>query len=258
MVDTAIDRDVLTTDIYERMGLRTVINGAGAATLVGGTLMRPETVAAMAEASRAFVVMDELNARVGERIAEVHRRGSRAASPPVPGRRWRSRRPPASPEPIRSGSLAFPTAPAWRMSWSCTGRTGIHYDQAYRVGGGKIVEIGVPYATRSLGARARDHRADRRGRLARFPQYRPRRTRFATVVEIAHAKGVPVIVDAASTLPPVDHLKIWIRNGRRSRHLQRRQGDSRPARSGMLAGRKDLIEAARLQRHRRMPRSGAA
>ena len=71
MVDTAIFRDVLKTDIYTRMGLRTVINGAGAATLVGGSLMRPETAAAMAEATMAFVVMDELNAKVGERIAEV-------------------------------------------------------------------------------------------------------------------------------------------------------------------------------------------
>ena len=71
MVDTAPQRGLATATIYERMGLRTVINGAGAATLVGGSLMRPETAAAMAEATMAFVVMDELNAKVGERIAEV-------------------------------------------------------------------------------------------------------------------------------------------------------------------------------------------
>jgi len=52
MVDTAIVPGSLKTDIYDRIGVRTVINGRGATTAVGGTLMRPETLAAMAEATK--------------------------------------------------------------------------------------------------------------------------------------------------------------------------------------------------------------
>ena len=71
MVDTAVSRATITPSIYETIGVRTVINAAGAATITGGSLMSPETAAAMVEASRAFVMVEELNARVGEKIAEV-------------------------------------------------------------------------------------------------------------------------------------------------------------------------------------------
>ena len=59
------------TDIYARLGVRTIINGRGATTAVGGTLPPPEVMAAMAEAAKAFVVLEELNAKVGEKIAAV-------------------------------------------------------------------------------------------------------------------------------------------------------------------------------------------
>src|SRR6186713_1319288 len=71
MVDTTITQDALQTDIYDRIGVRTVINCRGATTAVGGSLMRPEVSAAMVEASKAFVVIEELNAKVGEVIAEI-------------------------------------------------------------------------------------------------------------------------------------------------------------------------------------------
>ena len=71
MVDTTITQDALQTDIYDRIGVRTVINGRGATTAVGGSLMRPEVLSAMVEASKAFVVIEDLNARVGETIAEI-------------------------------------------------------------------------------------------------------------------------------------------------------------------------------------------
>src|SRR5829696_2165459 len=71
MVDTQLLPGALKTDIYDRIGVRTVINGRGATTAVGGSLMRPEVTAAMVEASKAFVVIEELNAKVGEKIVEV-------------------------------------------------------------------------------------------------------------------------------------------------------------------------------------------
>jgi len=41
--------------IYQKLGVRPVIHGAGTTTRYGGSLMRPETIAAMQEASQAFV-----------------------------------------------------------------------------------------------------------------------------------------------------------------------------------------------------------
>src|SRR5690349_5836509 len=57
--------------IYDRIGVRTIINGRGPTTSVGGSLMDPAVLAAMAEASTRFVDIEELNRAVGKRIAEI-------------------------------------------------------------------------------------------------------------------------------------------------------------------------------------------
>jgi L-seryl-tRNA(Ser) seleniumtransferase len=122
----------------------------------------------------------------------------------------------------------------------------INYDLMYRVGGGRLVEIGMPFET----ARWELERAigERTAAVAYHdsPNCSSGALDFATVVEIAHARGVPVIVDSASTLPPVDHLRRWIRWGADLVIYSGGKGIRGPQDSGILAGRKNLIEAARL------------
>jgi D-glucosaminate-6-phosphate ammonia-lyase len=245
MVDTAIAPGTLQTDIYDRIGVRTIINGRGATTAVGGTLMRPEVLAAMAEAARAFVVLDELNAKVGEKIAELTgaeagcvTNGSAAgmalaAAACIAG---------TDPEKIRR----LPDSEGMRNEIVIHRSHRINYDQMYRVGGAKLIEIGLPYETepweleraiteQTAAVAYHDSRNTGPGALD-----------FQTVVEIAHGRGVPVIVDAASTLPPVDHLRRWIRWGADLVIYSGGKGIRGPQDSGLLAGRKELIEAARL------------
>jgi len=57
--------------IYEQLGIRPIINGRGPTTTVSGSLMEPETLAAMAEAAKSFVAIEDLNRAIGQRIAEV-------------------------------------------------------------------------------------------------------------------------------------------------------------------------------------------
>ena len=47
-------------DLFDDLGVRTVVNARGCATLAGGTLMAPEVVEAMAEAARSFVRIGDL------------------------------------------------------------------------------------------------------------------------------------------------------------------------------------------------------
>src|SRR5437763_13869169 len=55
--------------IYSRLGVKTLINAQGTVTVVGGSLMPPEVVQAMAEAAGWFVSSPELQDKVGARIA---------------------------------------------------------------------------------------------------------------------------------------------------------------------------------------------
>ena len=68
--------------IYDDLGVRTLINARGCATLAGGTLMEPEVVAAMAAAAESFV-----------RIGDLQEVASRPDRRPDRGRRQATSRP---------------------------------------------------------------------------------------------------------------------------------------------------------------------
>jgi L-seryl-tRNA(Ser) seleniumtransferase len=121
----------------------------------------------------------------------------------------------------------------------------IGYDQMFRAAGARFVEIGIPGGTERWEYEAAF--TDRTAAVAYIdsPGVGPGALDFATVVEVAHARNVPVIVDAASTLPPISHLTRWIAAGADLAIYSGGKGIRGPQDSGLLAGRKDLIEAAR-------------
>ena len=47
--------------IYRRLGVRPIIHASGTTTRYGGSLLRPEALEAMREASQALVNIDDLN-----------------------------------------------------------------------------------------------------------------------------------------------------------------------------------------------------
>ena len=68
-----------------------------------------------------------------------------------------------------------------------------------------------------------------------------------TVVEVAHRKGVPVIVDASAELPPKSNLGYYISKGVDLVVFSGGKTIAGPNNSGILAGRADLIKLAHLQ-----------
>jgi L-seryl-tRNA(Ser) seleniumtransferase len=60
-----------TGNVYDELGVTTVINGQGTMTMLGGSLMRPEVESVMALAGQHFVNIPELEVAAGKRIAEM-------------------------------------------------------------------------------------------------------------------------------------------------------------------------------------------
>src|SRR5262245_14482802 len=58
-------------DVYAALGVPRVINATGTVTILGGSIMPPEVVAAWVEASKHFVNLSDLHDKVGERIAKL-------------------------------------------------------------------------------------------------------------------------------------------------------------------------------------------
>jgi L-seryl-tRNA(Ser) seleniumtransferase len=123
----------------------------------------------------------------------------------------------------------------------------IPYDRAIELAGGRIVEIGNVLQTFSweLEAAIDDSTA------AVFwvaGNHLPQTTlSLDETVAIAHARGVPVIVDAAAQLPPVSNLwNYTVGHGADLVTFSGGKALAGPQASGLLLGRADLVEAARL------------
>src|SRR5437764_4217999 len=59
------------SSLYASLGIKPVINGVGVVTVLGGSIMPPEVIRAMEEASRFFIPLPELEKKAGARIAEL-------------------------------------------------------------------------------------------------------------------------------------------------------------------------------------------
>ena len=58
-------------DLFKELGLRKFINAAGTYTFMTGSLMPDEVVEAIASTSREFVLLDDVQDKVGEKIAAL-------------------------------------------------------------------------------------------------------------------------------------------------------------------------------------------
>lgn len=233
-----------TGEIYRRMGVRTVINGRGATTAVGGTLMAPEVLAAMVDAAGAYVVIEELDAAVGQRIAEVT--GAEAGcvvNGSAAGMALAAAACIAGDDPARIRRLPGSDGLANEIIIHRAHR--INYDLMFRAAGGRLVEIGLPLATDPWELDAA--LSDRTAAVAWIdsPSTTSGALDFDHVRRVAQDHGVPLIVDAASTLPPAAHLRRWIERGADLVIYSGGKGIRGPQDAGLLAGRGDLIRAAR-------------
>jgi L-seryl-tRNA(Ser) seleniumtransferase len=232
--------------VYARLGVRPVIHGAGTTTRYGGSLMRPETIEAMREAAQALVNIDELNEAAGAAIARML--GAEAAlvtAGSAAGLMLQAAACIAGADPARIARL--PDVTGLRHEFVIQRAHRFSYDQAYRVPGGVLVEIGLGRRTMPYEL---DNAINERTAGVVFlvsPFTSPPGTlSFEDVCRIAHARGVPVLVDAASMIPPRDNLFRHLRGGADLVVVSGGKGIRGPQSTGILAGRRDLIRAAAL------------
>jgi len=231
--------------VYAELGVPLVIHAGGPTTNYGGSLMRPDTLAAMAEAGRAFVSVETLNRRIGGYIAEVT---EAEAGMVVAGAA-------AGMVISLAACMTGSDLAAIRRLPDTTGLKDemviqkIHrggYSHMYGFTGARIVEVGNVSAC--LPEELEAALSDRTAAVAfLFAPGNPRGgLTLPQVAEIAHARGVPVIVDAAMTVPPRENLTRFIHDGADLVTMSGGKVIRGPQATGLLYGRADLIEAAHL------------
>jgi len=232
--------------IYRRLGVRRVIHGSGTTTRYGGSILRPEALEAMREASQVLVNLDELNEAAGAAIARLL--GAEAAfvtAGASSGLILQAAACIAGDDPAKITRL--PDTRGMRHEIVIQRAHRFAYDQAYRVPGGVLVEIGLARRTQpfELEEAIGEHTAAVAYLVSPFTSP-PGILTLQQVVEIAHRHGVPVIVDAASMLPPRENLTKFLRLGADLVSFSGGKGIRGPQSTGFLIGRRDLVRAATL------------
>ncbi|MBI1353646.1 MAG: aminotransferase class V-fold PLP-dependent enzyme [Acidobacteria bacterium] len=221
------------------LGVKPIINGAGAYTMFTGSLMQREVIDVIAETSKHFVRLDELHDRVGEKIAALVGAEAAMVSSGCFGA-------------MVCGTAACLTGTDPARIVQIPDLTGMKsevitqkshrflYDHAVRDCGVKIVEIET---LAEFEAAVSEKTAMLWFLNKRNPDGQIKHEQW---VELGRKHGIPTMNDCAADLPPVENLTKYNKMGFDLVAFSGGKGICGPQSAGLLFGRKDLIRAARL------------
>jgi D-glucosaminate-6-phosphate ammonia-lyase len=240
--------------IYADLGVRTVINASGTLTRLGGSRMAPEVLEAMAAASRSYVRIEDLQEAAGRVIAEITGAESGyVTSGAAAGLLLGTAACVAGLDLQVMERLPDTDAPGTKNEVVVHRVHRNSYDHAVRSVGVRLVEVGHlghPSAG-PMRAYELESAINERTAMVFWPLMSglPEASHLSLdeTARIAHARGVPVLVDAAAALPPVSNLRRFIAAGADLVCFSGGKAIGGPQASGILAGRADLIRSVALQ-----------
>ncbi|MEX0762142.1 MAG: aminotransferase class V-fold PLP-dependent enzyme [Dehalococcoidia bacterium] len=250
---TALDE--LTRDPYAFLGVRRFINATCHHTMYGGSLMPQVSLDAMRAAATSHVDMMELQRAAGRIISRYTHADDGyivsgcAAAMLVGTAAILTGKDPAKMQqlPDTTDMKSLCVAKRFRR---LTNDSGVEYsDHSYAIAvqtaGVKFVEVGnEKIATREEYAAAFSDDVALVYWIGYGP---PGDISIEDVIDIAHARGVPVLIDASNSLPPAENLHRFIDLGADLVAFSGGKGLQGPQGAGILAGRADLIEAVAMQ-----------
>src|SRR5467141_455711 len=231
-----------TGNVYEELGVITVINGQGTMTVLGGSLMRPEVEAVMALASLHFVSVPELELAAGKRIAEMLKLPEGNTALVTSG----------AAAAMQSGLAGVLTGDNPKFIEQLPDLTGMKseviiqkshrnpFDHQLRSTGVKLVEVETSEDVRRA--------VNPNTAMMHF-------TNFANAAgqikvdewaKLAKELNVPSFIDAAADTPPVSHLWDYTVMGYDLAAFSGGKAIRGPQCAGLLIGREDLIANALL------------
>jgi L-seryl-tRNA(Ser) seleniumtransferase len=220
-----------TDNVYTRLGVKPIINGRGTWTYLSATLELPQVKAAQEAASQHYVNIFDLQVAVGKRLAALTGAESGMITSGA------------------AGAMASATAGCIAGTdpdriWQLPDTTGLKhevvmvggrspFDSAIRLAGGKLVLTDsaeqLPNAINANTAMI-------------YTTSRPEQ--LAKEIAIAKSHNVPILMDAADGIPPIGKLSLFAKMGCDLYTVSGGKGLCGPQCSGLLLGRKDLIDAA--------------
>lgn len=226
------------TNAYTRLGVRPFINANLPFTFLSATVVWPEVRRAMDEAAHYMVDVVELQRAVGRRLSEISGAESGLISSGA-----------AASMALATAACIAGTDP--EKIWQLPDTTGLKdqvimwggrsiFDSALRLAGGK------PVVVTSLDALRHSINDDTAMLCTGYPaDPNPADPPpLSEMVSICKSAGIPVFVDAAGGIPPIDNIRRYARMGVDLYGFSGGKGLRGPQASGLLLGRQELINAA--------------
>jgi L-seryl-tRNA(Ser) seleniumtransferase len=225
--------------VYDALGIKPVINATGTVTVLGGSVMPPEVVAAWVEASKHFVDIVELQNKVGVQIAKLL--GVEAAMVTTGA----------------SGALLLGTAAAvthgdrkliGRLPDTTGMRNEVILQKSHRsCYDNQLTDVGVKLVEVTTAAEAEKAITERTA-LMFFMNIALDAGKIGREewVTLARKHKIPTLIDAAADVPPVSRIAEYAKMGFDLIAVSGGKAIRGPNNTGLLLGRKDLIEAAKL------------
>jgi L-seryl-tRNA(Ser) seleniumtransferase len=227
------------TDYFRDLGVRPFINAAGTYTAMTASLMPQEVLDAIQYAAQHFVMLDELHDKVGQRLASLLQCEAAmvtcgAASALTLGT-----------AAVLTGKdpqkiVDLPNLAGMKSEVIIQKSHRFGYDHAVRNCGVTLVEVETADDVRKAVS-------DKTAMMLFYNNNNPiGPIRDEEFVRLGKTHGVPTFNDAAADVPPVDNFWKYTKMGFDLVAFSGGKGIRGPQSSGLLLGRKDLIEAARL------------
>ncbi|RLD83973.1 MAG: hypothetical protein DRJ07_05730 [Bacteroidetes bacterium] len=236
----------MENSIYKKLNITPMINAAGTYTMVGGSRMSEQTLADMAEAARSHVDIKDLQQKVNQRLAELTQNEAAAVCNGAASGLYVAAATCVEQKTKRPfNSLSIQEISEYEIIMFAAHRN--PYDWSIRQLGVKLTEVGYPNTMHV--ATADDLRdainektvgiffmlTSRGGWIAEGG------LDFETTLMVAKEKGIPVIVDAAAQVPPVENLWKITQKGATAVLFSGGKDLRGPQSSGLIVGKKEFL-----------------
>jgi uncharacterized pyridoxal phosphate-dependent enzyme len=231
-----------TGNVYDELGVTTVINGQGTMTVLGGSLMRPEVEAVMALAGKHFVSVPALEVAAGKRIAEMLKLPAGYSAIVTSG----------AAAAMQSGLAGILTGDNPKFIEQIPDLTGMKseviiqkthrnpFDHQLRNTGAKLVVIETRDELRKA--------VNPNTAMMHFSNFANEdgQIKVDEWIKLAKELNIPAFIDAAADTPPVSHLWDYANMGYDLIAFSGGKAMRGPQCAGLLLGRKDLVAYALL------------
>ncbi len=230
--------------VYERLGVRRIINADATLTRLGGSVMSQEVLDAMQDAAGGFVDMHELQQVAGKRLAELTRNEAAYVSTGAAAGIVLATLAAMNRGDLETIARAIETGESPRDEVIVQRVHRIPYDPAIRLAGARIVDIGNRLQTFPWELEGAITPRTAMVFFAAGEHLAPGALSLEEVVAVAHEHGVPVVVDAAAQLPPTENLWRFTRElGADVAIFSGGKDFHGPQASGLLVGKEAMIAA---------------